>query len=100
MGVMSTPNAGGITPRTDFNNGSVGNTAISHGISVTFVVGYQLNTTRISIANDIRFRNGSKNDAVGWTQASVADKTNDELNCVVAVAVVDITSAADAGSVK
>ena len=48
MGVMSTPKAGGITPRIDRNNNSVGQTARLKGNSLSFTEGYHEITTRQS----------------------------------------------------
>eukprot|EP00977_Amphora_coffeiformis_P003642 scaffold710_cov171-Amphora_coffeaeformis.AAC.11 len=72
IGVISTPNAGGMTPLTAFSKGCVGMTSKSQGISVTLVSGYQLSTTRANMAKQKKFRNGSKTAAVGWTQACVS----------------------------
>ena len=98
MGVMSTPKAGGIVPRTAFNNGSVGNTAKIHGISFTFVAGYQLNTTLKIMAKDIKFNNGSKNAETGRTHGSVSERMT-ELEAAPAAAAVLTASTADAGSI-
>ena len=45
-GVISTPKAGGILPRTALNKGSVGHAMILHGISFRLVLGYHEATTR------------------------------------------------------
>jgi hypothetical protein len=45
---MSTPKAGGILPFASFNKGSDGHATITHGNSVSFVSGYQDETTRHS----------------------------------------------------
>mmetsp|Transcript_1326 Transcript_1326/g.1128 ORF Transcript_1326/g.1128 Transcript_1326/m.1128 type:complete len:99 (-) Transcript_1326:92-388(-) len=67
MGVMSTPNAGGIAFRIERSSDSVGQVTSSQGISFKFVFGYQLRTTRQSIAKEKRFKNGPKTDAKGCT---------------------------------
>jgi hypothetical protein len=72
-GVMSTPNAGGTNPLTARRSGSVTTVKTSHGISVILTSGYQLSTTRASMATDMRFKNGSSTDTAGWTQGSVAN---------------------------
>lgn len=81
MGVISTPNAGGIDPRISFNSGSVGHTAILNGTSLRLVDGYHEITTRQSIANENTLKNGPKTDANGSTQGSVSDikKVDDEV---------------------
>mmetsp|Transcript_20118 Transcript_20118/g.24038 ORF Transcript_20118/g.24038 Transcript_20118/m.24038 type:complete len:92 (-) Transcript_20118:249-524(-) len=73
MGVISTPNAGGIDPRISFNNGSVGQTAILKGSSLSFADGYHEMTTRQSMANEKMLKNGPKTDANGLTQGSVSE---------------------------
>lgn len=51
MGVMSTPKAGGITPRMDRSSNSVGHTTRLKGNSFSFTEGYQEITTRQSYMN-------------------------------------------------
>ena len=72
IGVISTPNAGGMTPRTARNSGSVGMTNSTQGKSVDLVVGYQDKTTRANMANDMIFKKGSRKAAVGLTHGSVS----------------------------
>ena len=45
-GVISTPNAGGTDPLTRRSNGSVGQTTIEYGNSLTLKFGYHDNTMR------------------------------------------------------
>lgn len=72
IGVISTPNAGGMTPLTARNKGSVGMTRRTQGKSVDFVVGYHERTTRANMAKDMRFNKGSRKVAAGCTHASVS----------------------------
>lgn len=80
--------AGGMTPRTAFSKGCVGTTRSTHGMEFSFASGYQLRTTRASMANVKKLRKGSKKAAVGCTQAWVSanvsvlqeDKTSDISN--------------------
>jgi hypothetical protein len=75
-GVMSTPNAGGTNPRTLCNKPSVGIIAalIHHDDVLLLLIsaGYQLITTRASMASDMRFKNGSRNKMAGCTHGSVS----------------------------
>ena len=48
MGVISTPNAGGMDPRIPTNKGSVGHTMMLYGNSLSFALGYHEMTTRQS----------------------------------------------------
>jgi len=60
IGVMSTPNAGGIDPLIIFSNGSVGHTAILKGASLRLLPGYQDITMRQSMRTEKMLRNGPK----------------------------------------
>jgi hypothetical protein len=97
-GVMSTPKAGGILPFASLNKGSDGHATIAHGNSLRFVSGYQEETTRQSIAKDMKFKKGPKNVAVGLTQASVS-ASNNPLPEVTAALTVSETEEAIVGSI-
>jgi len=75
-GVISTPNAGGIFPLASLNNGSDGHATTAQGKSLRFVSGYQDETTRQSMAKDMKFKNGPNTVAVGCTHASVSASKN------------------------
>jgi len=76
-GVMSTPKAGGTDPLNSLNSGSVGQTTILNGTSLTFVDGYHERTMRHSMAKEKKFRNGPRTNDSGTTHASVSDNTID-----------------------
>jgi len=97
-GVMSTPKAGGIFPFASFNKGSDGHATITHGNSVSFVSGYQDETTRQSIAKDMKFKNGPKTVETGFTHASVSANTN-PLPEVIATLTVSESEEAIVGSI-
>ena len=81
-----------MTPLTAFSKGWVGMTSKSQGISVTLVSGYQLRTTRASMAKQKKFRNGSNTAAVGCTQACVSDIVMLELKKAAGSEVISIGS--------
>jgi hypothetical protein len=59
-GVMSTPNAGGMTPLTNLSRGSDGHATINHGNSFNFVSGYHDATTRHNCEKQRKERKGKE----------------------------------------
>lgn len=74
MGVISTPNAGGIIGRRVFSSGSVGHDTTFRGNSLIFCDGYQLIITRHSIANARKLSVGSNIKVTGCTQESISEE--------------------------
>jgi hypothetical protein len=75
-GVMSTPNAGGTDPLSSRKKGSVGQTTMLNGTSLTFADGYHESTMRHSY-----FPNRSQKKC-GWEGGGVAGVREDKASFI------------------
>mmetsp|Transcript_68113 Transcript_68113/g.156302 ORF Transcript_68113/g.156302 Transcript_68113/m.156302 type:complete len:220 (-) Transcript_68113:117-776(-) len=72
IGLMSTPNAGGTTPRVNASRGSVGQATKLKGASFRSMLGYQESTIRASMAKLKTAKKGPNTVDVGSTHAGTS----------------------------